>query len=142
MAKLSDKSELGLKVISEMMSREFGDAYRKNVEAGGFGATLGVFGLEHSFADVWARPGLERKQRSLVLLGALAALRQPSEFRNHVRIALNNGVTAEELEEVLISLSPYVGLPCVSTALTVAIEVLRERSQLPNVNTAEEQGLL
>jgi 4-carboxymuconolactone decarboxylase len=142
MPKLSEKSELGLKVITEMMGQKFGEEYRKNVEAGGFGATLGIFGLEHSFADVWARPGMERKHRSLTLIGALIALRQPSELRNHIRIGLNNGLTMKDIEEALISLSPYVGLPAVSTALTVGIEVFRERGLSPEVKTAEERGLL
>ena len=142
MTKISDKSELGLKVIAEMMSPEFSAAMRDTVASGGFASTLARFGLEHSFADVWARDGMERKQRSLVLLGALIAMSQPAELRNHVRIGLNNGLTVREIEEVLITASPYVGLPCIATAITAVIEVLRERNLLPGVRTAEEKGLL
>jgi 4-carboxymuconolactone decarboxylase len=142
MEKLSKKSELGLAVIAEMMNPQFSDAMRQQVESGGFASTLARFGLEHSFADVWARDGLERKQRSLVILGAMIAMKQPAELRNHVNIALNNGLSVREIEEVLITASPYVGLPCIATATTVAVEVLRERGLLPGEKTAEERGLL
>ena len=85
---------------------------------------------------------MERKQRSLVILGAMIAMRQPAELRNHVHIALNNGVSVREIEEVLITASPYVGLPCIATAITVTIQVLRERGRLSGEKTAEEKGLL
>jgi 4-carboxymuconolactone decarboxylase len=142
MEKLSKKSELGLAVIAEMMNPQFSDAMRQQVESGGFASTLARFGLEHSFADVWARDGMDRKQRSLVILGAMIAMKQPAELRNHVNIALNNGVSVREIEEVLITASPYVGLPCIATATTAAVEVLRERGLLPGEQTAEERGLL
>ena len=142
MDKLSEKSELGLAVIAEMMNPKFSDVMRQQVESGGFASTLARFGLEHSFADVWSRDGLERKQRSLVILGAMIAMKQPAELRNHVNIALNNGLSVREIEEVLITASPYVGLPCIATATTATVEVLRERGVLPGEKTAEERGLL
>jgi 4-carboxymuconolactone decarboxylase len=141
MAALTEKSKIGAAVIAEMMSPEFSKIMQQHVESGAFGATLGQFGLEHSFADVWGRDGMPRKYRSLVLLGALIAMHQPAELRNHVRIALNNGVTVKELEEVLLTASPYVGLPRVSSAMTEFMLVLRERGLLQD-KTAEERGLL
>ncbi|MEO5641515.1 MAG: carboxymuconolactone decarboxylase family protein [Sphingomicrobium sp.] len=141
MTDLSEKSELGLTVIGEMMSPQFADAMRGAATSGSFGATLARFGLEHSFADVWARDGMARKARSLVIIGALIAMRQPAELKNHVRIGLNNGLSVREIEEALITASPYVGLPCIALAATAVMEVLRERG-LDATATAEEKGLL
>ena len=142
MKQISEKSERGLAVIAELLGPEFSRGMRDMLDSGEFGSTLAQFGLEHSFADVWAREGLERKQRSLVLIGALIAMRQPAELRNHIRIGLNNGLTAGEIEEALITASPYVGLPCIAMASTAVMEVLRERSLIGDTQSAEEKGLL
>ena len=89
------------------------------------------------------RDGLERKQRSLVTLGILIANRQALELKNHVRIAVANGLTPRELEEVLIQSIPYVGFPAVASATTAMIETLREMGlDLKQTRTSEERGLL
>ena len=140
--KLNDKTEYGLKVFAELMGAEKGAAMRANMASTGFASDLGKLAVHYAFADVWGRDGLERKQRSLVTLGILIASRQTLELKNHVRIAIANGLTPRELEEVLIQSVPYVGFPAVASATTVVIETLREIGIDPQTKTAEERGLL
>src|SRR5690606_17123543 len=119
-------TERGLKLFEEIMGPERAAAMKGAVEAGGFISSLATLALDFAFAGVWARPGLERKQRSLVTLGVLIAQGQTAEVRNHIRIALANGLTVTELEEAFIQTTPYVGFPLQTSSTTVLIEVLRE----------------
>ena len=140
---MNEKQEKGLKVFSEIMGEERARQLADHATSGGFGADIGKRALEYAFADTWGRPGLERKQRSFITLGMLLALRQTLEFKNHVRIALKNGCTAKEIEELLIQGIPYVGFPAVASAQSVAVEVLREEGVLNSeTKTSEERGLL
>jgi 4-carboxymuconolactone decarboxylase len=127
---MDEREEKGRQILSEMLGEEFAKGLDRQVRAGGFGAEVGRLALGSAFADIWARPGLERKQRSLVVLGTLIALRTPSEFKNHVRAGLTNGLTAKEIEEVIIQTIPYVGFPTVAIALAAASEVLHEHGLL------------
>ena len=137
-----DLTEKGLAVFGELM----GDAARNAMSDGlanrGFGGDIGELACQFAFGAVWSRDGLERKHRSLVVLAVLIAQRQTSELRNHVRIALNNGLTAKEIEEALIQTLPYVGFPAVASAMSVIVEVLRERGIDTATQTSEERGLL
>src|SRR5688572_29538172 len=92
-------------------------------------ATAGADALDAEFQDlltryawgeVWARPGLPRHTRSLVTLAMLVALNRPDEFRLHVRAAAANGVTADELKEVLLHAAVYCGLPAANAAFQLA----------------------
>ena len=83
--------------------------------------------LEFAFAENWAKSGLERKQRSIVTISALIALGRKDELRNHLRAGLNNGLTTEELEAVILQTIPYVGLPLGADAMLAASAVLEER---------------
>ena len=107
-----------------------------------FGSDISALALKYAFADVWGRDGLERKQRSLITLAVLIATRQTSEIRNHVRIGVRNGLTARELEEMLVQCIPYVGFPAVASGMTPVIETLRELGIETQAKTSEERGLL
>ena len=80
----------------------------------------------YCFGDTWSRPGLDRKTRSLITLAALTAMVRPNQLRNHVRGALANGVTREEIREVLLHTVVYAGVPAGVEAFTAAGEVLKE----------------
>jgi len=138
---MDERLERGRQVVREMFGDEFLKAYDAQVDSGGFGATAGRLALGHSFADVWTRPGLERKYRSMIVMAALIALRTPHEFKNHVRGALNNGCTVDEIEEVINQTIPYVGFPAAAIALGAAAEVLRELGLLEPGTSAEDRGL-
>jgi 4-carboxymuconolactone decarboxylase len=78
----------------------------------------------YCFGDVWTRPGLDRKTRSLITLAALTALTKPNQLKVHVRGALANGASADEIREVLLHTSVYAGIPCGVEAFNAAAEVL------------------
>jgi 4-carboxymuconolactone decarboxylase len=139
---VEQKRERGLATIGDMMGSQFADALRTASTSGKFGSAISQMALEFSFADSWSRDGLARKERSLVILGALIALRQTKELKNHVKIGIANGLTVREIEEVLIQATSYVGFPAIATATTAVIEALREIGKDPDVQTSEEKGLL
>ncbi|MBP7335670.1 carboxymuconolactone decarboxylase family protein [Niveispirillum sp.] len=139
---LDEKSERGLAVIGGMMGPKFSDALRAAATSGKFGSAISQMAVNYAFADAWGRDGLEKKQRSLVVIGILIAQRQTAELKNHVKIGVANGLSVRELEEVLIQSVPYVGFPCIASATTAVIEALREIGMDPNVQTSEERGLL
>jgi 4-carboxymuconolactone decarboxylase len=91
---------------------------------GGFCEELMELTLDHVFAALWARPGLDRRSRSLVTLGILIALRAGDELEFHFPIALRNGLTRHELEEVIYHSAGYAGYPAAATACKVARKVL------------------
>ena len=78
----------------------------------------------YAWGEIWSRPGLPRRERSLVTLGVLAALGRADELRMHVGAALRNGVTRAELEEVLLQVAVYCGLPAANVAFHLAEEAL------------------
>jgi len=80
----------------------------------------------YAWGDVWNRPGLDRRQRSMITLAAVTALGAEKELELHVRGALNNGLTPEEIAEVLLHTAVYAGLPRGNAAFAVAQRVLEE----------------
>ncbi len=142
MADLDKKSERGLAVIGEMMGPKFSAALRAAATSGKFGSAISKLAVDYAFADVWGRDGLEKKQKSLIVIGVLIAQRQTAELKNHVKIGVANGLSVRELEEALIQATPYVGFPAIASATTAVIEALREIGMDPDVQTSEERGLL
>lgn len=140
---MSDElTQKGLAIFGELMGETARDTMESGLNKRGFGGDLGELACQFAFASVWGRDGLEKKHRSLVVLSVLIAQRQSGELRNHVRIALKNGLTPREIEEALIQTLPYVGFPAVASAMTVIIEVLREHGFATDTQTSEERGLL
>jgi 4-carboxymuconolactone decarboxylase len=78
----------------------------------------------HVFGDVWHRPGLDRKLRSMITLTALTALSKPNQLKMHVQGALSNGVSVEEIREIIMHTSMYSGIPTGVEAMAAAKEVL------------------
>ena len=84
---------------------------------------------QYCWGDVWSRPGLERKTRSLLNLAMLTALNRPHELKLHVRGALTNGATEDEIKEVLLQTAIYCGVPAAIDSFRVAAEALKEAAQ-------------
>jgi 3-oxoadipate enol-lactonase/4-carboxymuconolactone decarboxylase len=80
----------------------------------------------YAWGDVWNRPGLSRAERSMITLTALVALRQEEELAMHVRAALRNGLTPDQIREVLLHTAVYAGVPAANRAFAVAARVLDE----------------
>lgn len=113
-----------MKVRREVLGDEHVD--RSVAGTTGFTADFQDFITRTAWGDVWSREGvLDRRERSLITLAVLAAL-SADEFRLHVRAAVNNGLTDEEIAEVLLHTAVYAGVPAANRAFAVAQEVLRE----------------
>ena len=100
------------------------------------GANEFMLAAQHAAVEVgwgyaWARPGLDRRSRSLMTLGMLTALRATQELKVHVKGALNNGVTVEEIKEALLHAAVYCGLPAALEAFRAANEVLVAEGLVP-----------
>ena len=80
----------------------------------------------YAWGEIWNRPGLPRHTRSLLTIAMMVALNRPDEFRMHVRAAFNNGVTRDEIKEVLLQTAIYCGVPAANSAFAVAQRVLEE----------------
>ena len=80
----------------------------------------------YAWGEVWNRPGLDRRSRSMITLAALTAVRAEGELELHVRAALRNGLTAEEISEVLLHTAVYAGVPAANAAFAIAQRVLEE----------------
>ncbi len=82
----------------------------------------------YAWGEIWTRPGLDRKTRSCLTLTALVALGRDEELAMHVEAALRNGLTADEIKEVLLHAAIYCGVPAANSAFAIAQRVLDERS--------------
>ena len=80
----------------------------------------------YAWGEIWTRPGLDRRSRSLITLTALVALGHHEELAMHVRGALRNGLTPEEIQELLLQTAVYCGVPAANTAFRMALRVLEE----------------
>lgn len=118
----------GKKVVGKLLGEDFANGIEAHVNSGGFGSTAGRLALGFAFNDVWDRPGLPWREKSLLTIGALVALGTFEELKNHLNAGMNNGLTAEDLENALTQLIPYVGFPTIAVALRAAGEVLQERA--------------
>ena len=103
-----------------------GDSHVDRSDAGTteFNEEFMAFITRYAWGDVWTRPGLEKKTRSLLNLAMLAALNRESEFKLHVKGALNNGATSEDIKEVLFQVSIYAGVPAALSAFQWAEDVM------------------
>ena len=91
-----------------------------------FSMPLQELATQYCWGDIWNRPGLERKTRSLLNLAFLTALNRPHELKLHVRGALTNAVTQDEIREVFMQAAIYCGLPAALDGMRVAQEVFKE----------------
>ncbi|MET8947974.1 4-carboxymuconolactone decarboxylase [Streptomyces sp. NPDC004542] len=105
-----------------------GDAYvqRSLDTADDFSMPMQELVTQYCWGDVWNRPGLERVQRSLVNLAMISALNRPHELKVHVRGAIRNGVTKEQIQEVFLQVAVYCGAPAALESFRLAREVFAE----------------
>jgi 4-carboxymuconolactone decarboxylase len=105
-----------------------GDAYVDNSlrNADDFNMPMQEMVTQYCWGDVWNRPGLDRRSRSLLNLGMLTALNRPHELKIHIRGALNNGLTKDEIREVFLQAAIYCGVPAAIDSFRSAREVFKE----------------
>jgi 4-carboxymuconolactone decarboxylase len=120
----SEKFERGLQTRRAVV----GDAYvdKSLASADDFTWPMQVLVTENCWEDIWNRPGLDKRSRSILNLGMIAALNRPHELRLHVRGAINNGMNREELREVCLQVACYCGFPAALDTQRIVLEVLAE----------------
>ena len=121
--------ERGMKVRREVLGDEHVDAAIEHTSA--FTADFQDFITRYAWGEIWIRPGLDRRTRSCITLTALVALGKLDELEMHVRAALRNGLTRDEIKEVLLHSAIYCGVPAANSAFAVAQRVLAKHNQHP-----------
>ena len=120
--------EQGLQMRQQVMGEAFVAKAFANVDA--FTAPLQEFVTRNAWGTTWCRDGLDLKTRSLLTLSMLTALGRAQEIKGHVRGAINNGATMQEIQEVLLHAAIYCGMPLAIDAFRSAHEVLKEMDQI------------
>lgn len=116
--------EEGLKVRRTVL----GDAHveRSLARQSDFTAEFQDMITRHAWGEIWTRPGLDRRARSVMTLAMLIALNRGDEFKLHVRGAINNGLSRDDIKEVILQSAIYCGVPAANTAIHLAQEVFAE----------------
>jgi len=124
-----DAFENGLKTRRAVLGAEYVDASLASADE--FNLPMQELVTEYCWNEIWNRPGLDRKTRSLLNLAMLTALNRPHELKLHVRGALNNGVTPAEIREVFLQTAIYCGVPAAIDSFRNAKEVFKETGTRP-----------
>jgi 4-carboxymuconolactone decarboxylase len=112
----------GMRVRREVLGDDHVD--RATAGASEFTADFQDLITRYAWGEIWARPGLDRRTRSCITLTALVALGRDHEFELHLRAALRNGLTRDEIKEVLLQAAIYCGVPAANSAFAIAQRVL------------------
>lgn len=126
----------GLEVRRSVLGSTYVDKSVQNVDP--FMVPLQKLVTEYCWGEIWTRPGLDRRTRSLINLAMLSALNRPNELRLHTLGALNNGVTKEEIQEILLQVAIYCGVPAALDSSKAAKEVIEQFEEAQARATDEE----
>ena len=118
----ADRVHQGMSVRREVLGDEHVDRAVAGTTA--FTAPFQDLITRYAWGDIWSRPGLSRAERSIITLTVLAALQHEDELAMHVKAALRNGLTPEQIQEVLLQVAVYAGVPAANRAFAVAQAVL------------------
>lgn len=116
--------EQGLRIRRAVVGDAYVDAALKSADE--FSQPMQELVTQYCWGDVWARPGLDRKTRSLINLSMIAALNRPDELQAHIRGALTNGVSRSEISEVFLQVAIYCGMPAGLGSFKAARAVFKE----------------
>jgi 4-carboxymuconolactone decarboxylase len=114
----------GLENRKEVLGAKYVEASLRNADS--FNMPMQELVTQYCWGDIWSRPGLDRRTRSFLNLAMLTALNRPHEIKLHVRGALNNGLTREEIQEVFLQAAIYCGVPAAIDSFAVAKELFKE----------------
>lgn len=118
------KFDEGLQVRREVLGAEYVDNSIKNATS--FTKPLQELVTEYCWGEIWTREGLPKKTRSIINLAMLTALNRPHELKLHLRGAINNGVTKEEIQEIFLQTAIYCGVPASLDSFKAAQEIFKE----------------
>jgi 4-carboxymuconolactone decarboxylase len=116
--------EKGLKTRREVLGAEYLDNSIQNADA--FNMPMQELVTEYCWNEIWNRPGLDRRTRSIINLSMITALNRPHELKLHVRGAINNGLSKEDIQEVFLQAAIYCGVPAAIDSFRCAKEVFTE----------------
>jgi 4-carboxymuconolactone decarboxylase len=119
--------EQGIKVRRAVLGDAHVDASLKNRNE--FNEAFQDLITRYAWGEIWARPGLPKQTRSMITLAMMVALNHPDELQMHIRAALNNGVTRDEIREVLLQTAIYCGVPAANAAFHLAQEVFAQQDK-------------
>jgi 4-carboxymuconolactone decarboxylase len=119
-----DLFDKGLKTRREVLGAEYVDASIKNADD--FNMPMQELVTQYCWGDIWNRPGLDRRTRSFLNLAMITALNRPHELKLHVRGAINNGLSKDEIKEVFLQAAIYCGVPAAIDSFRTAKEVFKE----------------
>jgi 4-carboxymuconolactone decarboxylase len=119
-----DAFEKGLKTRREVLGAEYVDQAIRNADE--FNLPLQELVTEYCWNEIWNRPGLDRKTRSIVNLAMLTALNRPHELKLHVKGAINNGLSKDEIAEIFLQSAIYCGVPAAIDSFRTAKDVFKE----------------
>ena len=120
----SQRYEQGMKVRRAVLGDTHVDTAQKDRNE--FNEEFQDLITRYAWGEIWTRPGLTRQTRSMITLGMMVALNRSDELRMHLRAALNNGVTRDEIKEVLLQTAIYCGVPAANSAFQLTREVFSE----------------
>ena len=121
-----ERHTAGMKVRRAVLGNPHVDRSVKNTSE--FNAEFQDLITRYAWGEIWTRPGLPRHTRSLITLALMIAVNRGDEFRMHVRAAFNNGVTRDEIKEVLLQCAIYCGVPASNAAFHMASDVFAQMS--------------
>jgi 4-carboxymuconolactone decarboxylase len=120
----NERYEKGMQVRREVLGEAYVD--RSLAKRNAFNTEFQEMITRHAWGDIWTRPGLTRHTRSLITVAMMVALNRGDEFRLHVRASASNGVTRDEIKEVLLQAAVYCGVPAANSAVHMAEQVFAE----------------
>lgn len=118
----------GLAVRKAVLGDEYVNQSLANASTDEFMATIQQFITENAWGAVWTREGLDRKTRSMLNLAMLTALNRPNELKLHIKGALNNGVSKEEMREIFLQAAVYCGAPAGLDSFKIAQQVFKDEA--------------
>ena len=116
--------EKGLAIRRQVLGADFVDNAIKTADD--FNRPLQELVTQYCWGEIWGRPGLDRKTRSLINLAMITALNRPHEVKMHIKGALNNGLTKNDIQEVFLQVAIYCGVPAAVDSFRIAREVFQE----------------
>jgi 4-carboxymuconolactone decarboxylase len=119
-----DRFDKGLKLRKQVLGAEYVE--RSMAGADDFSRPMQELSTEYCWGYVWTRPGLELRERSLINIAMISALNRPHELKLHIKAALNNGLTREQIREVLLQVAVYCGVPTGIDSTRIAREAFAE----------------
>jgi 4-carboxymuconolactone decarboxylase len=133
----TERYRRGMKIRRAVLGEEYVD--RAVAATTDFNRDFQDFITRNAWGEIWARPGLPRHTRSLLTLAMMVALNRGEEFRMHVKAAFNNGVTRDQIKEVLLQSAVYCGVPAANSAFHIAADVFEEMDGKAKTNSKKRK---